>query len=315
MTAALLPLLDLRTQEEIDLAELQDSQTGILARAIMAAGAEARRVLPVREIRRAVEEGDTESLEGPMLAGALAVAAWSAAALRSAALLANSLSPREPFDETSPAVTTALRESRARIRRELGGAVGDYVSEVLAIGRARGWTEGKIARELRAGIGLNAAGARAVENFRRMVEEGDAEALRRALRDRRFDPSIRRSIDGEPLTAAHIDRIVDRYRARTIAARAELIARLETQRAIGAGLNAYFEQAFAAGALGDVEQVWFNRPPNVRDSHAFMNRQRRPFGEPFLSGDGNSLRYPGDPAAPISDTAHCKCGIRVFRRR
>ncbi len=315
MTAAA-PEPAIRAVREVNFAPLQDSETERAGRALMAGFGEARRSLRVRTIEESLGEGDREAIVGPVETAILGVAVVAAGTFRAAALEANLLSPSHVFDEGAPGVAFSNRVSRQRISGELVAGLDSFIGEVQLIGNARNWTARQIARELRADIGLNAFGARAVDNFRRLLEQGDAAALRRALRDRRFDPTILRGIAGEALTRAQIERMVDRYRARTIAQRAELIARLEVQRQIGQGLNEYFEQAFEVGALDrdEVEQIWRIRPPNVRASHSFMASQRRPVGTPFQSGDGNNLRFPGDPFAPISDTARCKCGIRVLRR-
>jgi hypothetical protein len=38
-----------------------------------------------------------------------------------------------------------------------------------------------------------------------------------------------------------------------------------------------------------------------------MRGQKRPFGEPYETGDGVELMYPHDPNAPIEETAGCHC--------
>lgn len=314
--SAAAPSPAIREQREINLAPLQDGETERAGRALMAGVGEARRQTRVRVIEDSLASGDRETITAPVAAALLGVSVVTAGTFRAAALESNLLAPRHVFDDGAAGVSVAQAESRRRLNRELVGGLDLFINEVQAIGVERNWTARQIARELRSDLGLNAAGARAVDNFRRLLESGDAAALRRALRDRRFDPTVLRATAGQVLTRAQIERMVDRYRTRTIASRAALIARLEVQRQIGAGLNEYFEQAFESGALrrDEVEQIWRIRPPNVRSSHSFMASQRQAVGTPFVSGDGNNLRFPGDPLAPISDTIRCKCGIRVLRR-
>ena len=73
-----------------------------------------------------------------------------------------------------------------------------------------------------------------------------------------------------------------------------------------------WQQAIDAGVVdaADVVGVWWTATDErVRPSHSFMHQQERPFGEPFVSGNGNNLRFPGDPAAPASDTINCRCVV------
>lgn len=62
--------------------------------------------------------------------------------------------------------------------------------------------------------------------------------------------------------------------------------------------------------LGTPAGIWTTmQDDRVRDSHMNMNGQCRPVGHAFVSGEGNRLRYPHDPAAPMSETAGCRCVI------
>jgi uncharacterized protein with gpF-like domain len=47
----------------------------------------------------------------------------------------------------------------------------------------------------------------------------------------------------------------------------------------------------------------------VRESHADMEGQQVPLGQPFVSGLGNDLMYPGDPSAPAEDVINCRCVV------
>ena len=53
----------------------------------------------------------------------------------------------------------------------------------------------------------------------------------------------------------------------------------------------------------------------VRVSLVAMNGQSRDLQEPFTSGAGNSLRFPGDPLGPASDTVNWRCVVaRTLKR-
>ena len=103
-------------------------------------------------------------------------------------------------------------------------------------------------------IGLNQQQAAAVDNYRRLLEQGDPEALRRALRDRRFDATVQSWVDveAEP-EAEQIDQMVARYAERTLAFRAETIAETESSNAAAQGLRQAYLQAVESGRLFDTE--------------------------------------------------------------
>lgn len=117
-----------------------------------------------------------------------------------------------------------------------------------------------------------------------------------------------------------IDGLVQRIQrvAGVNASRAELIARTEKTRAQSAGrLKAMLEPYFA-----EYEKAKKNhkkRPPRPwhewvepmrakqpRHDHITMSGRKVPVGEEF----GFGLRYPGDPQAPIEQTANCHCYTR-----
>lgn len=86
--------------------------------------------------------------------------------------------------------------------------------------------------------------------------------------------------------------------------RTELIARTELTRMANVGSFNLFKAWDVQG------KEWVTAgDSDVRESHKAMNHQKRPIDEPFESGAGNALMYPGDPGAPIDDTANCRCGL------
>lgn len=69
---------------------------------------------------------------------------------------------------------------------------------------------------------------------------------------------------------------------------------------------------YKAGELLDKDKKpvywrWICVFRNSRESHMDMHMQRRRQGEPFVSGDENELRYPGDRSAPIEEWINCQC--------
>jgi len=229
-----------------------------------------------------------------------------------AAFLSDGLGTLVSFDVTNDRAVRVLQASKLELIREFVDKQRDAVREALSLGTARGLNPRDQARMFRDAIGLTTRQVRAVANFRRLLEERSSEALTRALRDKRFDRSVLSSIDGDrTLTRAEVDKMVERYRERYLKYRSEVIARTEALRAVHEGSEEAFEQAFDEGLLerDRVVEIWHTAgDERVRGSHAPMNGQRREVGEPFQTGNGNLLRYPGDPRAPASETAQCRCG-------
>lgn len=217
------------------------------------------------------------------------------------------------FEASNPRAVRELANSTARIKQAFGEQTRAAARRALFEAQERGLNPRATARLFRSSLGLTPRQVSAVGNFRRMLEELDPEALTRALRDRRFDRTILRAIDSDsPLSKADIDRMVDRYRSGYIKYRSEVIARTEALQAVHAGTFELYEQGFDSGLL-DPEKAtreWNTADDGrERDSHNAMDNQKRKPGETFTSGEGFALRYPGDPEAPIEETAQCRCAV------
>jgi SPP1 gp7 family putative phage head morphogenesis protein len=91
--------------------------------------------------------------------------------------------------------------------------------------------------------------------------------------------------------------------------RARLIVRTETVRATN-----YTQLAAADSEEFEMEKQWIAiEDKRTRDSHSHkgVDGQRVPLYEPF----GNGLMFPGDPTAPIEETANCRCTLGYFAAR
>lgn len=228
-----------------------------------------------------------------------------------ATFISNVLGSKVLFDNTNVRAISIMRQASLDLIREFTQQQTDATREALTEGIRRQLNPIDQARYFRDSIGLTQRQTRAVNNFRRLLEENPSEALTRQLRDRRFDPSVIRSISTkEPLSKEHIDRMVTRYRERYIQYRSRVIARTESLRAVHQGTEEMYRQAIESGELeaSQLTRAWdASGDASVRNSHSLMDGQVKPFGEAFISGAGNLLRYPGDPNAPGSDTIQCRC--------
>lgn len=238
-------------------------------------------------------------------------AAYVAAGQSTATVLRQATGTLIQFDTTSPRAVESLRANNVRLVRELRQSQRDAFTSVLQDGVGRGLRPDQIARNLRSSLGLTGPQTQAVLNYRTALEQRDSKALQRQLRDRRFDPTVRRAIDTDtPLTQAQINRMTERYQERMLIHRSNVIARTESLRSVNQGDEEMWQQGVERGVVdpADINTHWRTASDErVRSSHSFMNNQAREFGEPFTSGNGNRLRFPGDPAAPGSDTIQCRC--------
>lgn len=138
------------------------------------------------------------------------------------------------------------------------GSSADTVREQLIEGVRAGADPETVAESLKSVIGLTPRQAKAVSNFRRLLEQGNPDALNRALRDQRFDATVRSWADGAPVNAERVDVMVERYAARSLAYRAQTIARNESIQATTGGIRDAYVQAINSGRLrpDEVTRRW-----------------------------------------------------------
>jgi len=175
------------------------------------------------------------------------------------------------------------------------------------------------ARDIRRNIGLTVRQEQAVANYRAMLESGDKEALKRKLRDARFDGTVRRAIETETsLTTAQINRMVQRYRERYIKYRSEVIARTEQLTAVSVGQRQSMKQARDNGVLSSrLRRFWeYMHDSRVRHWHAsipMLNPDGVAIDEKFLTQPPAGAEYldgPRDPDGSGANIIQCRCRER-----
>lgn len=176
-----------------------------------------------------------------------------------------------------------------------------------------------LARQLRNTIGLTAKQELAVRNYENNLRNLNRDALRRELRDKRFDPSILRSIKNDsPLTDEQINNMVNRYRERMVNHRALTLARTEAFRAVSLGQHTAGIQALQLGAVNGnkVRRFWVHMHDlRVRDAHRAvpgMNPEGVPLDGYFQTPLGQ-MRYPRDPMGSPGNVYNCRCWIKIKR--
>lgn len=202
-------------------------------------------------------------------------------------------------------------------RLEANAVARQVTQRAIAEGASTGINPRRVAQDFRDSIGLTANQEQWVANYRRALEEGRfGDAARRELHDTRGDRKLDRlARDGDTLSPAEVDRMVEQYRRNAIAYRAETIARTESLRNVEEGRVDAFDQAIRRGDL-DAEQLvkeWMAGPPtkNARPEHQAMSGTTVKWGEAFVFPDGVRMQHPGDPAGGAKHNASCRCTMAV----
>jgi len=232
--------------------------------------------------------------------------------------ISNELGVIADFNQTNTRAVAQMASRRLDLVREFTAEQRTATRQALTRSIRAGSGPRTQARAFRDSIGLTARQEDAVANYRSLLETGSREALGRKLRDRRFDPSIIRSIENnEPLSEAQINRMVARYRERTLKHRSEVIARTESLQAVHQGTGEMYEQAIEQGAIdGDsLMRTWVpandervRTQENSATSHESMRGQQRGINEPFESGAGNQALWPGGFGV-AEDDIQCRCVV------
>lgn len=140
--------------------------------------------------------------------------------------------------------------------------------------------------------------------IRRAAETAATDATRRAAEiiaagvpDEAPDVTPRRPTD-DPEAFSPTDKAAEARTTAGRAARASVVGTRETAR------------SEAAEELGAVYKVWRTRRDNrVRPTHGGLEGNRIPLSSEFITFEGNHLRFPRDPLAPLEETAECRCRL------
>ena len=216
------------------------------------------------------------------------------------------------FNVLNPKTAEQVYNYSYSLISEISSSIRETVRHVMTDGVISGRNPLDIARDLRDSIGLTERQTMAVENYRRLLENGSSEALSRGLRDRRFDGTI----EAGDLTPEQIERMVERYRERYVKYRSETIARTEAIRSVNAGNLEMWRQAAEEGRVDPaaVRRFWiYTSDGEARDSHVEipeLNPDGVGLEEPFNSPLG-PIMYPGDPGALPGNTINCRCSLVI----
>ncbi len=209
-------------------------------------------------------------------------------------------------------ITSIVADQKTAVRNFLQAGLAEGANPrttaldlVGRVSKATGNREGGV-------IGLTASQEEWVRNYAaELASDNPAAALDRALRDARFDRAVQKAADsGEAIPADLQAKMVTAYKNRALRYRAETIARKETITALHTAQEMSMQQAIGAGVVdrSTVTYIWRTAHDNrVRDTHRPMDRQVRAEGQPFVTGGGAHLLYPGDPSGPAAEVINCRC--------
>ncbi len=276
-----------------------------------------RKEFTLTQLTTLLQEGRTDEIMEVVSRTALRFSAeeqaiFIAAGASTAAFLTTTLQTLVVYDSSTNFALEAFRRNNLELIQAFTMEAQEATRIAITDGIIRGLNPREQARNFRDALGLSPRQVEAVNKYRDLLNRSSLDALNRQLRDKRFDPTVRRAArTGAPLTATQIDKMVERYSARQLRWRAEMVARTEALRAVHEGSQDMYNQAIENGDLfqSQLEQEWHIAGKGTRDSHVAMSGQLRPFGVPFLSGLGNQLRFPGDPRAPAADVINCRCAV------
>jgi hypothetical protein len=233
---------------------------------------------------------------------------------------------RVVFNQVNLNAVAAMQANSLTLIREFTAEQRRATSLALVSGVESGVNPIAQARNFRDSVGLTETQWTHVASYRAALDrahadpEAAANAVGRALRDGRGDSQVRRAAKaGTALPPAKIDWLVERYTARYVKHRAEVIGRTEALRAVHQGNEEMYRQAIADGTINPdlIERTWRTRlDGRERKTHLLLNGQKRAWGETWMTKHGE-IAYPGDPDAPASETVQCRCALltRIKQRR
>jgi len=212
------------------------------------------------------------------------------------------------FDRFAPSTQAALRTMQDQFIVDLSDTARATIESIILQGQFAGETADQIAEDIRLTIGLTASQAKAVLNYRSMLENLDPQALTRQLSSDAADAALQSAIDsGVSLDQATIDQMVADYESNYLDYRALTIAGTESVRASNLGLMDSYQQAIDRGLMPmeAVTKTWQvamdEKTCPTCLSIPDMNPDGVAFDEDFQSDDGPVSMPPIHPS--------CRCDV------
>lgn len=234
------------------------------------------------------------------------------------------------FGVRNPAAEAILRDLSSRLVTHITEDQKQGIRYALEQGLARGGNprstaldvigrQSKITGRREGGIiGLTSHQVEFIERARINLASGDPDLMKQYFalktRDKRFDRSVSAAMrDGQPIKGEALTKIIGRLSDKNLLLRGEMLARTETMMALGSARDEAMRQQIEAGrvAAQDVQKIWRSAGDNrVRHTHRVLNGKPVGVDDIFITSSGATLRYPGDPKAPISEISGCRCRVQ-----
>lgn len=300
----------------------------VLRRAFLQAVARLRLGVSPAQLLALIESGNVEAVVNAVMPPGKAEEAWRAVTAQAVNIVVAAAQAfaagAEPlqvpvvgrvevrFNALNPGTVRWLQGYETMMLQGFTAGTREAVTQAVRAGMLAGQNPLNTARAIPRAIGLTAQLETAALNYEQALREGRiADAARYGLRDRRLGHRL------PPADEARIERMVQRYRERALALRAQTIARTESIRAANAGNYLLWEQQVAEGRVqeGQVRRKWiYTADSKVRHAHRSlpsMNPQGVGMREPFRSELG-PIMFPGDPNASAANTVNCRCTV-IYR--
>lgn len=215
----------------------------------------------------------------------------------------------------NPITTDYIRTYELNLIRNIGANSRTAIRNSIEADIIAGNNPKSTARAFKNAIGLTPRQEQAVRNYKNHLQNLDAEALKRQLRDPRFDATITNAIrNNQKLTDKQIEKMVTAYRNRYISYRAKTIARTESMRAMSVGEYTSAIQAVNDGAIerDSVRRFWVyaddKRTRNAHRQISGLNPNGVEVDQPFVTPLG-PLLFPRDPNGSAANTVNCRCTV------
>lgn len=219
------------------------------------------------------------------------------------------------FSPTIGGRFNALAATGSDVIRENVNSMIDQSRRLARDMTVNGMGRRDVAKRIRDSIGLTNPQQSYVDRMRMRLESGDASELRailkgQTLRDKRYDPAIKRAIAnieaGKPsgISARKIEEMTAAYKRKMIRKRAEDVAKAEAEQYQE---TAKYEAAKQRG--GVIRKTWRHSRIwlRARPDHVGLNGESvLGIDTPFSVG-GTLMQYAHDPAGGARHNANCRC--------
>jgi len=317
------------------LEKLLDQMALVLGKGFADSVAQTLKGLNVGKLTAAIKTGDIDAV---MHAAGMRAGSWNnlTEQVRSAynqggTFNMNAVVPAEfgmMFDISNPRAEKWLKANSSTLIKNINKGQREAVRLALTNGLKAGRGPRSVALDIAGRIGPNGKRVGGLVNLSKPQIKAVAKAryelhdvnkyenyLKRARRDRRFDPMVKKAIKtGKRLPSATIDRLTSRYSDRLKQLRGETIARTEALKAVNEASDESMRQVVDEGLAPKkaIKRIWHHGgySKHERPGHKMMGavQQTKPMDEPFKNPlTGVQMMYPGD--GPGSEAINCRCWV------